>query len=671
VGTSPIPHPSAWTVLRLCVATILVLAPFGPGSVAAGAGPAPGLEDTGLLPFPSPPTGLVQTGATTTSVTVAWDPPRDLVGGYDVYRDGIWYSSVSSTSATVSGLACERRYTIGVAAYDPLHLLHSDVSTVSASTGTCPPPTPTDLIEVEATQTSVTISWSESVGDVAGYDVFRDGQLAVTVEAPTATLIDLACGTSYAIGVQAFSTGHALSSGVATILASTTACTPDTLPPSAPGAPALTGVTDRSASIAWPASSDDVGVAGYGLYRNGELVATTSAGSYTFSALLCGVTYTLGVDAYDAAGNRSAVVGVEVTTDVCPPAGSADLFVSPLGSDANDCRAATPCLSLDRAYDVALPGAVVEVAGGLYGDQVLSGTKTAPGVLIRPATGERVVLGDITISADRVELRDLASRGGLEVFGASDFATARNLDLTGKIYVAGARDLSIIGGDVGPSPDAPAWVTHDGNLVPERLLIEGVRFHDFTASSEIVHTECLLVIAGDGLVFRGNTWTNCAVFDLSFGYCCESPRPPTNVLIENNFFGPSVSGGAYTLHFNTNLPAANFTIRNNSAGGPILLDQSQAVFLNVNAVGNALPSSGCGRATWTYNVFTGSACPGIANKVVSSHGFVDPAGGDFHITADSPLRDAGSPTDFAPLDFDGELRPFGDAPDSGADEFVP
>ena len=47
--------------------------------------------------------------------------------------------------------------------------------------------------------------------------------------------------------------------------------------------------------------------------RQGQRAQT----SYAFSGLSCGTSYTVGVDAYDAAGNRSAVSWLIVTTGAC------------------------------------------------------------------------------------------------------------------------------------------------------------------------------------------------------------------------------------------------------------------------------------------------------------------------------------------------------------------
>lgn len=345
-------------------------------------------------------------------------------------------------------------------------------------------------------------------------------------------------------------------------------------------------------------------------------------------------------------------------------------FVSPTGDDTASCTRNAPCLSLDRAYDVARPGEVVEIADGTYGEQLITGTKAAPCVKLQPAKGAHVTLQYLRVDADRLEVRDLAIATDLGVYSESDFATLRNMNLGARLYIAGPRDLKIIGGDVGPFVDGPSWVTAENGKVPQRVLIQGVHFHDFTISAPGMHSECMLVIAGDGLTFRGNRFTRCSIYDLSFGYCCDSPAPPTNVIVENNFFAAGVSDAATSLHMNGNLPAVNYVIRNNSATGPMVLDGGQATFVNIKVIGNAMPIGqwGCGRAIFEYNVFTGSRCPGKRNKLARDLGFANAAAGDYHLKQTSPAREAGSPVSYPSLDIDGQKRPMGKKPDAGADE---
>jgi chitodextrinase len=80
----------------------------------------------------------------------------------------------------------------------------------------------------------------------------------------------------------------------------------DTTAPSAPGAISATQLTDRSVNLSWPAATDNIGVTGYRVYRNGTAVASTASASFADSALAPATAYTYSVSAHDGAGNESA-----------------------------------------------------------------------------------------------------------------------------------------------------------------------------------------------------------------------------------------------------------------------------------------------------------------------------------------------------------------------------
>ncbi len=93
--------------------------------------------------------------------------------------------------------------------------------------------------------------------------------------------------------------------------------------PSVPQGLAVTASTTTSISIAWNASTDNVGVAGYKLWNSSTQVGTTPNLSYTFTNLTCNTTYSnLGLQAYDAAGNSSNLaeaIVIPTTTNACAP----------------------------------------------------------------------------------------------------------------------------------------------------------------------------------------------------------------------------------------------------------------------------------------------------------------------------------------------------------------
>jgi chitodextrinase len=95
--------------------------------------------------------------------------------------------------------------------------------------------------------------------------------------------------------------------------------TPDTTPPSTPTN--LTAITNSSSQItlSWTASTDNVGVTGYKIYRNGTQLGTASTNNYNDTGLNPSTLYTYWVSAYDAAGNVSTTsTAVSAVTSAGP-----------------------------------------------------------------------------------------------------------------------------------------------------------------------------------------------------------------------------------------------------------------------------------------------------------------------------------------------------------------
>ncbi|MDY0780506.1 GEVED domain-containing protein [Tenacibaculum sp. IB213877] len=90
--------------------------------------------------------------------------------------------------------------------------------------------------------------------------------------------------------------------------------TPDTQAPTTPGNVSVSSVTQTSATISWSASSDNVGVTGYDVYRGATFVTSTTSTSVNVSGLTAATSYTYSVRAKDAAGNESGAGSVTFTT---------------------------------------------------------------------------------------------------------------------------------------------------------------------------------------------------------------------------------------------------------------------------------------------------------------------------------------------------------------------
>ncbi|MCS0634220.1 glycoside hydrolase family 18 chitinase [Streptomyces sp. LP05-1] len=87
-------------------------------------------------------------------------------------------------------------------------------------------------------------------------------------------------------------------------------------PPSAPGTPTASGVTDTSVKLSWSAATDDNGVKSYDVLRDGTKVTTVTGTTYTDTKLTAGTDYSYAVqarDTKDQTGPVSASVKVRTT----------------------------------------------------------------------------------------------------------------------------------------------------------------------------------------------------------------------------------------------------------------------------------------------------------------------------------------------------------------------
>ena len=117
------------------------------------------------------------------------------------------------------------------------------------------------------------------------------------------------------------------------VVASSAAAPHDKKPPTTPANLTVGSATTTGFSVSWTASTDNRGVAGYDVSLSGASAGTTSLTSKAFSGLKCGTSYTVAVDAYDAAGNVSPKATVAAATATCatpppPPPPSGGLHVS-------------------------------------------------------------------------------------------------------------------------------------------------------------------------------------------------------------------------------------------------------------------------------------------------------------------------------------------------------
>jgi len=262
---------------------------------------------------PTVPSGLEITGSSESSLSILWNPSSDnlKVAGYNIYVNGSFHKSSSSTTYTISGLEEGTTYSVSVSAFDKASNESERSSTVVGETetsrDTTPPSIPTGLQMVGATESSLSVLWNPSSDNVnvAGYNIYVDGSFHKSGSSTTYTISGLEEGTTYSVSISAFD-GSDNESGRSPPVVGQTESFPDTSPPSIPKGLYATEITNISIQLIWNPSSDNIGIEGYGIYLNDIRIDETNHTSYTFTGLDQATSYALSVSAYDEAGNESS-----------------------------------------------------------------------------------------------------------------------------------------------------------------------------------------------------------------------------------------------------------------------------------------------------------------------------------------------------------------------------
>ena len=94
----------------------------------------------------------------------------------------------------------------------------------------------------------------------------------------------------------------------------------DNSPPSVPLVLTAIVISSSQINLSWGASTDNVGVTGYRIYRDGSIITTTGDTFYSDTGLTQTTRYTYTVKALDAAGNESEhSKQTEATTGIDSP----------------------------------------------------------------------------------------------------------------------------------------------------------------------------------------------------------------------------------------------------------------------------------------------------------------------------------------------------------------
>ena len=180
-------------------------------------------------------------------------------------------------------------------------------------------PTASTLSSTAQTDTSVSLSWTAATDDTAvtGYNIFKDGNLETTLGSVQNYMVTgLSANTTFNFTITAVD-----AAGNESVASNTLAITTDLSNDNqAPTASTLSSSaqTNTSVSLSWTAATDDTGVAGYNIFKDGNLETTLgNVQNYMVTGLSANTTYNFTITAVDAAGNESVASNtLVITTDL-------------------------------------------------------------------------------------------------------------------------------------------------------------------------------------------------------------------------------------------------------------------------------------------------------------------------------------------------------------------
>jgi hypothetical protein len=232
----------------------------------------------------------------------------------------------------------------------------------------------------------------------------------------------------------------------------------------------------------------------------------------------------------------------------------------------------------------------VAAASGTYPNQIITGTKAAPGVVFDLSNGARV--SGAQVYASWVEFRN----GRIDSYwwdnnGAPpDHVTFRNIEAE-SFFMNGGSNISVIGGTLGPhASDGINYIFSDRSAPISNVVIDGLHVHDNTCVSSGCHYEAIRIDQNAvGVTIRNSRFERNAIFHVFItdsGF--SEATVPRNITIESNVFDRPIGGG-YAIK--TQEPSVqtcrNYTIRNNRFANAGAIALTCPTKLNVVVEGNA------------------------------------------------------------------------------------
>ncbi len=200
------------------------------------------------------------------------------------------------------------------------------------------PSTPGSFNALAVSESQINLTWnvsSDNVG-VAGYKIYEGSTLLGVINQTAYAVIGLETDSNHCYHISAFDAAGNVSDPTSTLCAQVQSLA-DVAPPSNVTGFTAQAVSTSQINLDWTDSTDDVGVAGYNIYRDNVLFLSTISGPFSDTGLAEGTYYCYSVEAYDATGNISvldtqACATTLISVDTTSPSTPSDLSANSVSS---------------------------------------------------------------------------------------------------------------------------------------------------------------------------------------------------------------------------------------------------------------------------------------------------------------------------------------------------
>ncbi|MFI5526971.1 glycosyl hydrolase family 18 protein [Kitasatospora sp. NPDC051853] len=261
---------------------------------------------------------FVVRNATTTAVT-GWTLEFDLPAGVTISGSYNGEATVTGRhvvaknayyNATVQPNSTTEPYSFWFVATGPIGTPTGCTVNGDKCDGTpdVPPGAPGKPVVTALTTRSAALSWAAATpGDypVASYEILNGTAVVGTSTGTSGTATGLTPATAYSLTVRAKDTRGNVGPVSPAVQLTTTDPASDPVPPTAPTNLRATTVTSTAVTLAWNASTDNVGVVSYDVLRDGAVTQTVTGTTATVGSLAPATSYTFTVRARDAVDNPS------------------------------------------------------------------------------------------------------------------------------------------------------------------------------------------------------------------------------------------------------------------------------------------------------------------------------------------------------------------------------